>query len=190
MKKVLIAAGSEKSLKKLDSLMSLYSDLLITRSSSGSQTRQIIDKTDPDLIIISSPLPDESGCELALSAAEKTNAGIMLICSRETFDETSSQADPYGVCVIPEPVNKTLFMHSVKLLGSIHTRMINLITKNGKLQTEIEETRLVSRAKCVLIQYLKLTESQAHKYIEKQAMDTRQSRSAVARSILTTYEQL
>ena len=39
-----------------------------------------------------------------------------------------------------------------------------------------------------LIQYLSMTESQAHRYIEKQAMDMRLPKRAVAESILNTYE--
>ena len=39
------------------------------------------------------------------------------------------------------------------------------------------------------MQYLKLTEPQAHRYIEKQAMDTRKTRKEVAQSILLRYEQ-
>ena len=48
--------------------------------------------------------------------------------------------------------------------------------------------RLIDRAKCVLIQYLTMTEPQAHRYIEKQAMDTRTTRREVAQQILRTYE--
>ena len=57
--------------------------------------------------------------------------------------------------------------------------MLGLRQENIKLQKKIEEIRLVDRAKCALIQYLGLTESQAHKYIEKgdgPASDTRQYR--------------
>ena len=65
---------------------------------------------------------------------------------------------------------------------------MGLRNENFKLQSKIEEIRLVNRAKCVLIQYLKLTEPQAHRYIEKQAMDTRQTKKDVAEKILKTYE--
>ena len=40
----------------------------------------------------------------------------------------------------------------------------------------------------VLIEYLKLTEPQAHRYIEKQAMDLGLTRRQVALNILKTYE--
>ena len=57
------------------------------------------------------------------------------------------------------------------------------------MQRKIEEIRLIDRAKCILIQYLQMTEPQAHKYIEKQAMNLRQSRVQMAESILKTYER-
>ena len=47
---------------------------------------------------------------------------------------------------------------------------------------------MVDRAKCALIQYLGFTEPQAHRYIEKQAMDLRQTRREVAESILKSDE--
>ena len=60
--------------------------------------------------------------------------------------------------------------------------------QNQKPQNKLEEIRLIDRAKCVLIQYLNMTEQQAHRYIEKQSMDLRQSRVVTAESILKTYE--
>ena len=188
MEKILITAGSERVFSEVSGLLKICVNGKITRSSSGNETRRIINASEPDLIIISTPLNDEFGTELAVTAAEKTSAGIILLCSRQIFDEVSEKLEPYGVCVLSEPADPELFMHSVKLLDSGRARMMNIMKEYSRLQNRIEETRIISRAKCILVQYLKLTEAQAHRYIEKQAMDTRQSRSAVARSILTTYE--
>ena len=52
----------------------------------------------------------------------------------------------------------------------------------------MNEVRIINRAKCCLIEYLKMTEPQAHRYIEKQAMDLRQTKREIAESILKTYE--
>ena len=38
------------------------------------------------------------------------------------------------------------------------------------------------------MQYLNLNEEQAHRYIQKQAMDMRKTQSAIAREILQTYQ--
>ena len=47
---------------------------------------------------------------------------------------------------------------------------------------------MIDRDKCILIQYLNMTESEAHRYIEKQAMDMRTTRKTIAEGILRTYE--
>ena len=61
-------------------------------------------------------------------------------------------------------------------------------SENLQLQKKIDEIRMVDRAKCALIQYLSMTEPQAHRYIEKQAMDRRQTRMQIAQSIIKIYE--
>ena len=66
--------------------------------------------------------------------------------------------------------------------------MLNLQNENVRLQQKIQEIRMVDRAKCALIQYLHMSEPDAHRYIEKQAMDLRITRREVAEEILKTYE--
>ena len=71
---------------------------------------------------------------------------------------------------------------SVGLSGAFHQ------CASLRLYSKLEELQLISRAKAVLIEYLKLTEPQAHRYIEKQAMDLGLTRPQVALNILKTYE--
>lgn len=51
----------------------------------------------------------------------------------------------------------------------------------------MEEIRLVHRAKWLLINELKMEEPQAHRYIEKQAMDLCTSKRQVAEDIIRAY---
>ena len=51
----------------------------------------------------------------------------------------------------------------------------------------MEEIRQVNRAKWLLIEQLKMTETDAHRYIEKQAMDRCVSRREIAMGIIKTY---
>jgi two-component system, response regulator PdtaR len=48
--------------------------------------------------------------------------------------------------------------------------------------------RIIDRAKWILISSMKMSEQEAHRYIEKQAMDIRSSRRFVAEGILKRYE--
>ena len=55
------------------------------------------------------------------------------------------------------------------------------------MDEKMEEIRLVNRAKWLLIEKLTMTESDAHRYIEKQAMDQCVSRREIAKGIIQTY---
>ena len=60
--------------------------------------------------------------------------------------------------------------------------------ENVRLKKQIDDIRLINRAKYILMEYLSMTEAQAHRYLEKQAMDMRITKAEVAKSILSTYE--
>lgn len=160
----------------------------IATTSDAERARDLLHKKSFDIIIINSPLSDESGKELSLFIAENYYTGVLLLVKKDNADEVSALVQDAGVFVLHKPVNRYLFSQSIKLILAYSKRIRGLYNKTIKLETKIEETQLINRAKCVLIQYLKMTESQAHRYIEKQAMDLRRPKRAIAESIIKTYE--
>ena len=60
--------------------------------------------------------------------------------------------------------------------------------KSLSMEDKMAEIRLINRAKWVLIEKQGMSEQDAHRYIEKQAMDRRTTRRAIAEGILKTYE--
>ena len=132
--------------------------------------------------------------ERSLRREKKRDALIKLACRKAVkAGDTLSQADidrleARGALVLQKPLNKALFLRTVRLAMVARRRLLEIKTENAGLHHKIEEIRLIDRAKCVLIQYLGLTEPQAHRYIEKQAMDRRVSRREVAAGILAAYE--
>ena len=58
--------------------------------------------------------------------------------------------------------------------------------KTASFEEKMAEIRLVNRAKCLLIERKAMTEQEAHRWIEKQAMDRCVSRKVIAEQILQT----
>lgn len=189
MDRALIVSGSVKGIDAVEQLLKAAGYGRITSITSGSEARRMIDTNEFELVVINTPLPDEFGHELSIMIAESSTAGIILICRNDIADDVSDKVGDFGVCVVPKPLNRPVFHQSLKLVQATRSRMLGLKKENVKLLTKIDEMRLINRAKCTLMQYLKFTEPQAHRYIEKQAMDTRQSRREVALRILATYER-
>ncbi|MCR5605360.1 MAG: ANTAR domain-containing protein [Treponema sp.] len=188
MDSVLIASNTPETMGIISSLLQSRSFDRIVTSQSGSQARRDIMESDFDLIIIDTPLTDEFGDDFSIHAAEHSTAGIILIVDSNHLYDVSDIVEDSGVFVLPKPVSPEYFYQAAKLMESCRKRVFYLENQNQKLQHQIQEIRTVDRAKLVLIQVLNMTEAQAHKYIERQAMDLRQSKLQTAENILRTYE--
>ncbi len=188
MNNVLIVSSNEKSTEMLIQLIKSDGTPQISVADNGGEARRALLINDYDLIVINAPLLDEFGHELAVSATGSSAAGVILIVKNEIADNVAEKVENFGVLVVTKPISKAMFFQTMKLANASRKRMMGLQTENVKLQNKLEEIRLIDRAKCVLIQYLKLTEPQAHRHIEKQAMDLRITKKDVAESILKTYE--
>lgn len=77
--------------------------------------------------------------------------------------------------------------HTLNFMAGIRERLRKLENKSLSMEEKMKEIRLVNRAKWVLIDELKMSEADAHRYIEKQAMDRCVSRREIAEEIISTY---
>lgn len=189
----LLVSGSDKGRDFLAQLLKENTGLPVqpvTVVTSGDEARRLLGMgmEEYDLILINGPVISELGHHLAVYAAESTTSAVVLMVKAEMADDVEAQVEEYGVLVLAKPFAKPLFFQTIRLALTARRRMLGLKNENVHLQQKIEEIRLVDRAKCVLIQYLGLTEPQAHRYIEKQAMDQRVTRPEVARQVLQTYD--
>ena len=129
------------------------------------------------------PSRTSSAVELAAAAAQG-NRGVLLVVKGEIADDVSAKVEDSGVFVIPKPVNRAFLHQALKLVLAARNRFLGLREENVRLQSKIEEIRLVDRAKCILIERCALSEPEAHRYIEKLAMDRRTTRRIIAEEVL------
>ena len=162
-------------------------DLGYTRpamAASGGEARRQMDAKDFEVIVINTPLPDEFGHELGTDAVTKTDAGVILLTKTATADQIADKLQEFGVLVLGKPFTGALFRQAVQLAASNYKRLAVLRAENAKLLDKIAQLRLVDRAKCYLIEKKHYTETEAHRLIEKMAMDTRRPRGEIAQEIL------
>ena len=140
-----------------------------------------------DVVVIDDPAADGDGTDLA-SAAASGGANVLLLADRSRFDAVAGFAETHGFMALPSPVEPALLRQSLGMMASVSARVRELEEKAESLQAKMEELRLVDRAKLILVQQLKMTEQDAHRFIEKNAMDRCVKRSVIARRIIRTYQ--
>ncbi len=188
MDSVLIISSNEQSVSLFTQLLKAERCQHIDSAKSGAQGRRSMLEREYDLVIINAPLSDEFGENLALDLVQSTNAGIIFIVKNELEAELESRVSQYGVFTVSKPLSKTIFYKAIHLVEAMRNRMNGVRRENVKLQKKIDDIRIINRAKYILMEYLSMTEPQAHKYLERQAMDLRLTKIEVAKRLLSTYE--
>lgn len=184
---ILIAGKTEEICDSIAQLLLELDCDNISIFTSGTIIRGV-DISKFDSVIISTPLSDEFGLDLVADIAKNTKNGVVVLAKREIADEVQKKIRFTGAFVLPRPFNKALLVQTIKLAEVAHIGMAKLEEENRQLSQQLSDMKIVNRAKSMLMQYLNLTEEQAHRHIQKQAMDLRKTQRAVAEDILKTYQ--
>ena len=137
-----------------------------------------------DVYIVDSP-PGES---TAVSLAERDCGQVVFLAEEERFYLASDQLAEHGIITVPKPLDDRALLTALRTAEVAGNRYNRVVRENQRLVRELEDMKVINRAKLVLVTRLSMTEPEAHRYIEKQAMDMRSAKRAVAESILKTYE--
>ena len=146
---------------------------------SAAEARRRMLESDFELIVVNSPLPD---------AVEKTDAGVIFLAKAAAAEQLLTPLSEEGVLLVTKPFSNTFFLQAIHMAAASNHRLLLLRQENQRMQEKLAQVRLVSRAKCCLIELGHMTEAEAHRYIEKKAMDTRRDRAEVAQEILDSYD--
>ena len=186
---LLVVSASDKFNESLRRLLpeNRYSPVIAAADVSGARRRLLEERYD--LVIINTPLPDDFGTRLALDVCASSGTGVLLLVGAEHYPDVNARVSPYGVLVLSKPTSAQLLSQSLLLLCGTRERLRRMEQKTASIEEKMEEIRLVNRAKWLLIEQLKMTEQDAHRYIEKQAMDRCVTKRVIAEQILSTYKQ-
>ena len=186
--KVLIAGANDKTFALLQTLLPGSSYESPLRAGSAGEAKRVALDCEIDLAILNAPLRDEFGTQLAVNLA-RDNVGVLLLVPGESFDGVCYQVEDEGVMTLAKPLTRQSLESAIRLATALRGKLLQMDKKNKALQEKMTDIRMVNRAKWLLIDKRRMTESEAHYYIERQAMDTRLSRREVAENIIRSYDQ-
>ncbi len=185
---VLLVSSSAKFNSSLMPLLPEGRFYPITTVSDVSGARRRLLDGSYDIVIINAPLPDDFGTRLALDICADSGAGVLLLVKAEHYPDISGRVSPFGVLTLSKPTTAPAVAQALQLLCGTRERLRRMEQKTASIEEKMEEIRMVNRAKLLLIEQLKMTEGEAHRFIEKQAMDRCVTKKTIAQAILSTYK--
>ena len=156
----------------------------LTTTSDFNEARRLATERSFNIIIADSG--DGYDTDFAINIADSYST-ILLLVPNEHFDEISYRVEGYGILTITKPFEPFYFYNMVKIAIAVQYKVQVLSSQTTKLKVKMEEIKQVNRAKMLLMQNMNMSEQEAHRYIEKEAMDRGMKRIAISEEIIKTY---
>lgn len=188
MEKALIVSSNKTSVNFFTEMLHMASVTDITLAPTCEDAINHTACGEYDYVIINSPLKDSLGHKFAKTTASKGISQVVFVVPNDYYEKLLADTSNIDILMVSKPVNRAMFWSALKLAKSANHRVKKVQDENIKLKKQLQDATVINRAKCILISYLGMSEEEAHKYIEKQAMDVRQTKRIVAEGILKTYE--
>ena len=184
---VLIVSASDTFNSSLTPLLPEFKFEPIRVESSVNAARRALSDRDYDFIVINSPLPDDAGVRFAIDLSGLKTSVALLMVRSDIYTAMYDKVAEHGVYVLPKPTSKPIVSQAIDWMIATRERLKKFEKKTMSTEEKMQEIRIVNHAKWILIEQIKMTESDAHRYIEKQAMDRCISKREMAEEIIKTY---
>jgi len=184
---VLIVSSSEAIRSSFSSLLpeSKYSPVHFVTDISSA--RRAFTEYSFDFVIINSPVHDDTGVQFAIDVCKSKGTIVLLIVRAELHSHICDKVTEHGVFTLIKPTSKPAVTTALSWMTSARERLRKSESKTLSVTEKMEEIRFVNRAKWLLIGRLNMDEPEAHRYIEKQAMDRCVTKREVAEEIIKKY---
>lgn len=189
MDEVLIVSRNDNE-NELKSMLNKAGYVQISSVKSSNEAKARVREKEYSLVLINTPLNDEFGYDLSLYILEKSTAGVLLLVKSEIYNEATLKTEDKGALVLPKPINMTSLYRFIKFAEASRIRWERVIMENNALRRRLEETKVIERAKALLMVHKSMSEEEAHRYIERKAMDIRDSKKAVAEKIIKFLQEI
>lgn len=186
--RALLVSSSEAQTQRISALLTRARIVSFDHADSARQALEQFDAGGIDGVLIAEPIAGSSGQELALQLKKRHCMAVLLLAAPEHADAAAALLEQSGVLVLPSDAPESLIVQTIRLLTAVRIQLEQMQHKTEKLEAKVADIRIINRAKLLLVQHLQMTETEAHKYIEKQAMDTSMRRRTIAENIIRTYE--
>lgn len=189
MSSVLLICKQEDAIRGLSDILRSMNFELIDAANSAAKGRRRLQEIEYDLVIVNTPLGDEFGVDMAVDILDQFMCGVVLLVKAEQVEHVEEKLFETAAFVVPKPMNRQLFEQTIHFVCRSGEKFQWLKNQNKALKEKIDHLGVVYRGKLFLMGYLNMTEDQAHRYIQKKAMDMQTSPKRIAEQIVKTYEK-
>lgn len=183
---VTVVVAEDESIIRLDLVETLRAEgyEVVAETGRGDEAVTLVAEHQPDLALLDVKMPGIDGIEAARAiSVEKTTAVVLLTAfSQREFVERATEAGAMAYLV--KPYQRSELVPAIETALARFREARALEDRVGDLSGQLEVRKVVDRAKGQLIDSHGLSEGDAFRFLQQQAMSNRRTMAEVAEEVL------
>ncbi|CAN7422949.1 ANTAR domain-containing response regulator [Knoellia sp. LjRoot47] len=162
---------------------------VVGQASNGEQAVEMASELRPDLVIMDVKMPVLDGISAAEQIGKERICPVVMLTAFSQTELVERARDAGVMAYIVKPFTATDVVPAIDIAMSRWGELKTLESEVADLGERLETRKAVDRAKGVLMAKLKITESEAFRWIQKTAMDRRMGMKEVSDAVVAGMEK-
>jgi two-component system, response regulator PdtaR len=158
---------------------------VVGEAADGEQAVALATKLQPDLVICDVKMPKMDGIQAAAQITEARIAPVVMLTAFSQRDLIERARDAGAMAYLVKPFQKRDLLPAIEMATSRFAEIRALEAEVTGLRERLEARKLIERAKGALMTKHGLSEPEAFRWIQRNAMDNRTSMRSVAELVLS-----
>ena len=154
----------------------------------GQSAVRMAEELRPELVILDIKMPLMDGITAAEKIARQRIAPVVLLTAFSQRDLVERARDAGAMAYLVKPFQKKDLLPTIEMALSRFAEIVQLEVEVDDLTGRLEARKVVERAKGVLMTEHAMSEPDAFRWIQRTAMDRRQTMRALAEAVLAGTE--
>ena len=181
-----VLVAEDEALIRLD-LVELLTDegyTVVGQAGDGETAVKLARELEPDLVVMDVKMPVMSGIEAAEIIMDERIAPVVMLTAFSQRDLVEQAREAGAMAYVVKPFDASDVVPAIEMAMARFAELRAVEDEVADLSERLESRKLVDQAKGILQDNFGMTEAEAFRWIQKQAMDMRKSMREVAEGVI------
>jgi response regulator NasT len=191
MKRLRIFIADDESIIRID-LREMLTEMgheVVGEATTGKDAVRKIKELDPDLVFLDIKMPVMDGLEALSKINEQKLYPVVILTAFSQKDLVEKAVKLGAKAYVVKPFRSAVLEPSIQLALAHFNELKVFQEENATLKETIELSKLVNKAKGLLMEHEKLSEQEAFRKMQKLSMDRNKKMREVAEAVILVYEK-
>jgi AmiR/NasT family two-component response regulator len=191
MKRLRIFIADDESIIRID-LREMLTEMgheVVGEATTGEEAVGKIKELDPDLVFLDIKMPVMDGLEALSQINEEKIYPVIILTAFSQKDLVEKAVKLGAKAYVVKPFRSAVLEPAIQLALAHFNELKVLQEENATLKETIELSKLINKAKGLLMEHEKLSEQEAFRKIQKMSMNKNKKIREVAKAVILVYEK-